>query len=74
MIYGTADDDKTGLLASVKPYLPEHTVWVAIEGGNRTQFANFGPMPADAGATISSEDQQAQAVSATLEFLNGLTE
>jgi hypothetical protein len=73
VVYGTADDEKTGFLASAKTRLPEHTIWVAIEGGNRAQFANFGPMPADAGATITSEEQQAQAVTATLDFLNSLS-
>ena len=60
MVYGTLDDENVNLVASNRPLLPEHTVWVAIEGGNRAQFANFGPMPADATATISSESQQAQ--------------
>jgi dienelactone hydrolase len=74
MIYGTLDDENVNLVANNKPFLPEHTVWVTIEGGNRAQFANFGPMPADAVATISSESQQAQAAAATVEFLSGLTE
>jgi hypothetical protein len=74
MVYGTLDDENVDLVASTRPFLPEHTVWVTIEGGNRAQFANFGPMPADAAATISSESQQAQAVAATVEFLSGLSE
>jgi dienelactone hydrolase len=74
MVYGTLDDENVNLVASARPRLPEHTVWVAIEGGNRAQFANFGPMPADATATISSESQQAQAAAATIEFLGGLSE
>ncbi|MGD8456358.1 MAG: alpha/beta hydrolase [Anaerolineales bacterium] len=73
MVYGTVDDEKTGFLASAKTHLPGHTVWVAIEGGNRTQFANFGPMSADPGATITSEEQQAQAIAATLDFLDSLS-
>jgi dienelactone hydrolase len=74
MVYGTRDDENVNLVATARPLLPEHTVWVAIEGGNRAQFANFGPMPADANATISSEAQQAQAAAATVEFLGGLSE
>jgi len=58
MVYGTLDDEHVNLVASSKPFLPEHTAWVAIEGGNRAQFANFGPMPADIVATISSESHQ----------------
>lgn len=74
MVYGTLDDENVNLVANNKPFLPEHTIWVTIEGGNRAQFANFGPMPADAVATISSESQQAQAAAATIEFLSGLSE
>jgi hypothetical protein len=73
MIYGTLDDENVDLVVNNKPLLPEHTVWVTIEGGNRAQFANCGPMPADAVATISSESQQAQAAAATVEFLSGLS-
>ena len=74
MVYGTLDDENVNLVASNKPFLPEHTVWVTIEGGNRAQFANYGPMPADAVATISSESQQAQAAAATTKFLSSLSE
>lgn len=73
MVYGTVDDEKTGFLAGAKTHLPEHTIWVEIEGGNRTQFANFGPMSADPGATITSEEQQAQAIAATLDFIDSLS-
>jgi hypothetical protein len=73
MVYGTRDDENVSLVASNKPLLPEHTAWVPIEGANRAQFANFGPMPADAVATISSEAQQAQAAVATIEFVEGLS-
>jgi hypothetical protein len=69
MVYGTLDDENIDLVASNMPLLPQHTKWVAIEGGNRVQFANFGPMPADVAATITSEVQQAQAAAATVEFL-----
>jgi pimeloyl-ACP methyl ester carboxylesterase len=74
MVYGTLDDQNVDLVASTRPLLPEHTIWVPIEGGNRAQFANFGPMPADATATISSEVHQALAAAATVEFLSSLPE
>jgi hypothetical protein len=73
MVYGTLDDENVNLVANNKPFLPQHTVWVTIEGGNRAQFANYGPMPADAVATISSESQQAQAAATTVEFLSVLS-
>jgi hypothetical protein len=74
MVYGTRDDENVNLVATARPLLPEHTIWVPIEGGNRAQFANFGPMPADATATISSEVHQALAAAATVEFLSSLPE
>jgi pimeloyl-ACP methyl ester carboxylesterase len=69
MVYGTLDDKNVDLLASNRPWLPEHTVWAPIDGGNRVRFASFGPMAADVGATISAEEQQAQAAAITVEFL-----
>ena len=69
MVYGTLDDQNVDLLANNQPWLPEHTVWAPIEGGNRVRFASFGPMPADIGATISAEEQQAQAAVITVKFL-----
>jgi pimeloyl-ACP methyl ester carboxylesterase len=69
MVYGTLDDQNVDLVASNRPWLPEQTVWTPIEGGNRVRFASFGPMAADVGATISAEEQQAQAAASTVEFL-----
>jgi pimeloyl-ACP methyl ester carboxylesterase len=69
MVYGTLDDQNVDLLANNRPWLPEHTVFAPIEGGNRVRFASFGPMAADIGATISPEEQQAQAAAITVEFL-----
>jgi pimeloyl-ACP methyl ester carboxylesterase len=72
VVYGTRDDENTGMVANVTSFLPADTVWVSIEGGNRVQFGDYGPMAADVGATISNEEQQSQAVAATLEFLESL--
>jgi hypothetical protein len=44
-------------------------VWVPIEGGNHAQFGYYGPQPGDSPATISREEQQAQAVDATVALL-----
>jgi dienelactone hydrolase len=71
-IYGSLDDENVNLVESVEPYVPAHTQWVVIEGGNRVGFASFGPMAADAGAKISEAEQQAQAAAATVEFLKTL--
>ena len=72
MIYGTEDDRNENLVSGIKPYLPPQTVWVVIEGGNRVNFANFGPMPRDVAATIPIQEQQAQAAAATLDFFQQL--
>jgi hypothetical protein len=74
MVYGTLDDENVDLISNQQPLLPGHTQWVAIEGGNRAQFGNYGPMAADVGAAIDSETQQGQAAAATVAFLSGLTD
>lgn len=42
---------------------------VEIEGGNHAQFGNYGPQKGDMPATISAEEQQAQAVAAISDFI-----
>ena len=42
---------------------------VEIQGGNHAQFGNYGPQKGDASATISAEEQQAQAVDAIMNFI-----
>lgn len=49
--------------------LPPQTAFVAIEGGNHAQFGWYGDQSGDAPATISREEQQQQAVAATLRLL-----
>jgi pimeloyl-ACP methyl ester carboxylesterase len=69
-IYGTRDglatEDK---IAASRPLLPLDTTWVAIEGGNHTQFGWYGAQSGDNTATISREEQQRQIVAATLALL-----
>lgn len=73
-IYGTLDG-----LASIddieasRPYLPDDTAFVAIEGGNHAQFGYYGPQGGDLEATITREDQQAQVISATLAVLEAIS-
>jgi MFS transporter, DHA1 family, tetracycline resistance protein len=59
-------------IAASKPLLPVDTTWVIIQGGNHAQFGWYGPQAGDNPALISREEQQAQIVQATLDFLNAL--
>lgn len=69
MVYGTKDDKNENLVATNKPFLPEQTLWVEIQGGNRVNFANFGPMPRDVAADIPMIEQQTLAVQSTVDFM-----
>lgn len=42
---------------------------VEIQGGNHAQFGNYGPQKGDLPATISSQEQQSQTVTAIQDFL-----
>ncbi|MBS4969359.1 MAG: alpha/beta fold hydrolase [Lachnospiraceae bacterium] len=61
-VYGTLD----GLAAEDIDYT---TNTVPIEGGNHAQFGNYGPQKGDLPATISTEEQQAQTVTAIEAFI-----
>lgn len=71
-IYGTLDMAGVGAFDASRALLPVDTTWVVIEGGNHAQFGNYGLQPGDNVATISTSDQQAQAVDATVKFLDSL--
>jgi hypothetical protein len=49
--------------------LPPGTIMQVIEGGNHSQFGNYGPQPGDGTATISSADQQLWAADLTVRVL-----
>jgi predicted alpha/beta-hydrolase family hydrolase len=69
-ISGTLDGLSTPeKIAASVPLLPADTIWVPIEGGDHAQFGWYGQQSGDNPATISREDQQAQIVQATVEFL-----
>lgn len=53
--------------------LPPGTRWVAIEGGNHSQFGHYGFQLLDGRATIPREQQQARVVDALLELLDAAT-
>ena len=72
-IYGTRDG-----LASVETItassdlLPAATIWEEIEGGNHAYFGYYGDQSGDLEATITREQQQAQIITATSNFLSQL--
>ena len=53
-------------------YLPPGTRWVVIEGGNHAQFGSYGAQAGDREATISRQEQQRAAATATRELLASL--
>jgi hypothetical protein len=72
-IYGSRDGviNQENLAASHQ-LLPPSTQWVIIQGGNHAGFGSYGAQPGDNPATISAEDQRAQAAAATTSFLESL--
>lgn len=72
-IYGSLDGLSTGdKIEASRLLLPPDTVWVAIEGGNHAQFGWYGAQQGDRQASISPEQQQAQIIEATVDFLGTL--
>lgn len=72
-VYGTLDGLSTGeKIEASRQLLPPGTIWVAIEGGNHAQFGWYGAQQGDQQASISREQQQAQIVDATANFLSSL--
>ncbi len=72
-IYGTLDMGGMEAFQSSASLLPAGTEFVVIEGGNHSQFGNYGLQPGDNPATIPWQEQQAQAVAATARLLNSLS-
>jgi dienelactone hydrolase len=71
-VYGTNDGLATlEDIEASKSRLPADTVFVAIEGGNHTQFGSYGTglQSGDNPAGISAEQQQAQIIDATVAML-----
>jgi hypothetical protein len=67
--YGT-QDGAVDQLKAAQSFLPPGTEWMEIEGGNHAGFGWYGPQPGDGTASISREEQQAQAVSAITALLS----
>ena len=72
-ISGTLDGLSTpGKITVSHALLPADTIWISIYGGNHAQFGWYGSQAGDNPATISREEQQAQIVQATVNFLSAL--
>lgn len=70
-IYGTKDGiaSKKAILKN-RSKLPKATLFAEIEGANHSQFGYYGFQLGDKSATISREQQQAEALKCILEFIN----
>ncbi|HSN66356.1 MAG TPA: alpha/beta family hydrolase, partial [Fusibacter sp.] len=55
-----------------KPFLPSETIYYDIEGGNHSQFGNYGLQKGDNTATITSETQMDLIVELVIAFMGGL--
>ena len=72
-IYGTQDALTTDAdIEASRVRLPADTRYVAIQGGNHSQFGWYGSQWGDDVATITRQAQQEQVVAATLELLGKL--
>lgn len=71
-IYGTLDMSGVEPFESSSLDLPADTQFVVIEGGNHSQFGNYGLQPGDNHATIGWQEQQAQAVESTARFIESV--
>ncbi|HSJ09242.1 MAG TPA: alpha/beta family hydrolase [Longimicrobiales bacterium] len=71
-VYGTRDGiARYEAMRANAANLPEATDWVAIEGGNHSQFGYYGFQLRDGRARISREEQQDQVLAALLRLLDG---
>lgn len=69
-VYGTNDGVAPwAKIEANKALLPLTTTWIAIEGGNHSQFAHYGKQLFDGSATISREQQQTLTRAALLQAL-----
>jgi pimeloyl-ACP methyl ester carboxylesterase len=74
-VFGTLDQGRARFeSAETRALLPSDTRFVAIEGGNHEQMGDYTGQPNDPPATISRDEQQAVARSATLEVLRHVSD
>ena len=69
-IYGTKDGvSSPGKIERRFDLLPKDTLYLVLEGANHAQFGFYGTQNRDQAALISREEQQAQMIAATVDFL-----
>lgn len=73
-IYGTRDMAGMETFEASRSNLPPGAKFVVIEGGNHSQFGNYGFQPGDGQAALTRQEQQQQIVEATVRFLGSLRE
>jgi pimeloyl-ACP methyl ester carboxylesterase len=74
-VYASNDGIATvEMINATKSLLPRDTRWVAVEGGNHSQFGHYGHQPFDGSPTISREKQQDITRAALLDALNTRSE
>jgi dienelactone hydrolase len=73
-VYGTRDMGGMESFEASRRNLPVDTQFVVIEGGNHSQFGDYGLQPGDNKATITRDAQQQQVVDATVQFLKELSQ
>lgn len=68
-IYGTEDNVlELKAYEESKKYFPSNSTEVVLDGGNHSQFGNYGDQTGDGTATISGEEQQSKTAKAILDF------
>ncbi|HTX90723.1 MAG TPA: alpha/beta hydrolase [Anaerolineales bacterium] len=73
-ISGTLDGLSTpAKIEASRKLLPADATWVPIQGGDHAGFGWYGPQSGDNPASISRQDQQAQIVQATVDFLHSFS-
>lgn len=58
---------------AAKSILPKEAYFVSIDGGNHSQFGNYGFQKGDGKSTISSEDQQDKASQYTIDLIQNIS-
>jgi pimeloyl-ACP methyl ester carboxylesterase len=72
-IYGTNNMEGDTQINISRSRLPDSAQFITIEGGNHAQFGSYGPQAGDRAADISAEEQWAQTVAATVQFMESLS-
>lgn len=71
-IYGTEDGVAGDVFEASLTRLPADTSLEVIEGGNHSQYGNYGPQKGDGTATVSRAEQQRLTAEAILELVEKL--